>query len=160
MSGCDDSDNMIMSITGAGKESIISYESFRYTIENPKLLITDQSWGFTALAKKLNCKLEQIPTFSYQTSNGFDINTLNQIHAELKGQLSKYHGVSLKHLQGCLDMFCVRKMFRYRYSYESIILNMYSLAIKSFSTYKNFDITTLPFPFDVNLVFMANFSIF
>ena len=153
MTGCDDSDNVVISVTNSGREGIISYEGFKYTIDNPKLIISDQAWGFTTLAKDLNCQLEQIPTSAYVSNNGYDINTLNQIHSELKLYLSKYHGVSLRHLQGYLDMFCIKKMFNYKFTYDNKIINIYSEATKNYSTYTTKEITKIPFPFDIYTLF-------
>ena len=63
-------------------------------------MITDQFWGFTSFSKFHNCNLEQIPTTSHSSESGYTINSINQIHSEFKTWISKYHGVSIRHLQG------------------------------------------------------------
>lgn len=149
MTGVDSNDNIVLKVAGVGRESIEHYNSIKSQISNPKLLITDQAWGFTTFAKSLNCKLEQIPYSSHKSNNGYDINTINGIHSELQSLLNSKHGVSLKRLQGYLDMFVFRKVMKYTYEANERVFEAYlhSLSCPTPQTIK--DIINTAWPVDL-----------
>lgn len=50
-------------------------------------------------------------------------------------------------------MFCIKKMFNYKFTYDNKIINIYSEAIKNYSTYTTKEIIKIPFPFDIYTLF-------
>ena len=161
MSGCDDHDNIAFKITGLGKETTEYYEIFGSKIVNPTLLITDQSWGFISFSKSINCELDQIPTTAYKSPNGHTLAELNQIHSELKIYMKKYHGVSIRHLQGYLNKFVFLKMLKYKVDYHERVLKSYLLTIPAFTTLSNSEISKLTLPIDLKVAYAEyNYGIF
>lgn len=151
MTGVDSNDHIVLKIAGIGRESIEHYNSIKDQIINPKLFITDQAWGFTTFAKQYNCELEQIPYSGHKSNNGYDINTLNGIHSELKSMLSSKHGVSLKHLQGYLDMFVFRKQMKYTYEANERVFEAYLHSLPTLVIHKVKDILNKIWPVDLSI---------
>lgn len=149
----DDNDNMIFKVAGLGKEQIEYYNKLNHHIENPTLMITDQYWGFTTFSKLHNCKLDQIPTTSHTSPLGNNINTLNQLHSELEIWLSKYHGVSIRHLQGYLNMFIFLKYLKYKYSIKERKYQAFILSLPTKTSLINKDICSSTLPIDLKCAY-------
>lgn len=145
----DEDDDLVLRIAGLGRESVEHYQILNDKIENPKLLITDQAWGYTTYAKQLRCEWNQIPTGAHKSPNGNDFNGLNGIHSELKLWLKKYHGVSTRHLQWYLDIFVFKKMLIYKYERQNRIYNAYLLSLPSKIGLFVKDICSQPFPINL-----------
>lgn len=141
-----------MKIAGVGRETIEDYNIIKPQIKNPELMITDQAWGFTSFAKEYGCQLDQIPFVAYVTDNGNNINTLNGLHKAFNEFIDKKHGVSIKHLQGYLNMFIFKKTMKYKYEKNEIVYESYnSLVTKIKQTIT--DIKNRVIPIDMNYVF-------
>lgn len=149
----DDYDNIVMKVAGVGRETIENYNIIKHQIKKPELMITDQAWGFTSFAKECGCQLDQIPFGAYVTDKGNNINTLNGLHKEFNEFIDKKHGVSIKHLQGYLNMFIFKKTMKYKYENNEIVYESYlnSLVTKIKQTIT--DIKNRVIPIDMNYVF-------
>lgn len=113
MSAVDTDDNMLFEIVGLGSETNNMLESIEYKIKDCKVLISDGKFAFETFSKKLGCTNEVIKSGHYVNDNGYNISTINGLHSELKTSLKRCRGVSIKHLQGYLDMFLFKKMLNY-----------------------------------------------
>ena len=113
MSGVDDNDNMFFEIVGLGSETNRMLESIEYKIKDCDVLISDGKFAFETFSKKLGCTNEVIKSGHYVNDKGYNLATINGLHSELKISLKKRKGVSIKHLQGYLDMFLFKKMLNY-----------------------------------------------
>lgn len=149
ISGIDEEDNIVLKIAGLGRESIEHYNILNDTFLEPKILITDQAWGYTTYANQLKCELDQIPTGAHKSPNGNDLNILNGIHSELKLWLKKYHGVSTRHLQGYLNMFIFKKTLSYKYERNERLFYAYLLSLPSRTNLFVKQICNKPFPVDL-----------
>lgn len=149
----DDYDNIVMKVAGVGRETIENYNIIKHQIKKPELMITDQAWGFTSFAKECGCQLDQIPFGAYVTDKGNNINTLNGLHKEFNEFIDKKHGVSIKHLQGYLNMFIFKKTMKYKYENNEIVYESYlnSLVTKIKQTIN--DIKNRVIPIDMNYAF-------
>lgn len=113
MSAVDANDNMFFEIVGLGSETNKMLESIEYKIKDCEVLISDGKFAFETFCKKLGCTNEVIKSGHYVNNNGYNLATINGLHSELKTSLTKRKGVSVKHLQGYLDMFLFKKMLNY-----------------------------------------------
>lgn len=156
ISAIDEDDNILMKVAGAGKETIEYYHGFDSHLRKPTKLVGDQFWGFTTLAKNWNCELEQIPTTEYVNDKGNSLATINQLHSELRGYLHKYRGVSIRHLQGYLNMFTMIKYLKYHFNHKEREKQAYINSIPSNIILFNKDICTQPLPINLNFVFGLN----
>ena len=153
VSAVDENDNIIFKIAGLGKERIEFYNTLNVHIDNPTLMITDQYWVFTTVSKIHNCEIDQIPTTSHVSFLGNNINTLNQLHSELELWLSKYHGVSIRHLQGYLNMFVFIKYLKYKYDIKERKYKAFVFSLPTKAKLINRDICKLELPIDLKIAY-------
>jgi transposase-like protein len=113
MSAVDTEDNMFFEIVGLGSETNKMLESIEYKIKDCKVLVSDGKFAFETFCKKLGCTNEVVKSGHYVNDKGYNLSTINGLHSELKTSLKKRRGVSIKHLQGYLDMFLFKKMLNY-----------------------------------------------
>lgn len=118
MSGVDDKDQMFFEIMGLGHETNKMVGKIKGKIKDCRTLVSDGSWSFQTLAKDLNSKSEMVKAGTYKNENGYNLSTINGLHSELKTDLKKRRGVSIRHLQGYLDMFLFKKLLNYRVEVE------------------------------------------
>lgn len=113
MSAVDENDNMFFEVVGLGSETNKMLDSIEYKIKDCTVLISDGKFAFQTFCKKLECINEVVKSGHYVNENGYNLSTINGLHSELKTDLKKRRGVSIKHLQGYLDMFLFKKMLNY-----------------------------------------------
>lgn len=138
MSAVDDNDNMFFEIVGLGPETNEMLESIEYKIKNCKVLVSDGKFAFETFCKKINCINEIVKSGTYKNEHGYDLNAINGLHSELKTHLKNRRGVSIKHLQGYLDMFLFKKLLNYTvensdkdiYTYNKSVPNQTKQYIK------------------------------
>ena len=65
-----------------------------------------------------NWNLKQIKSGTYSDENGNNLANINSLHQQLKLYLSNFRGVSTKHLQEYLDLFCFLKYLNWSVEYE------------------------------------------
>ena len=103
MSAVDDNDNMFFEIVGLGSETNKMLESIEYKIKDCNVLISDGKFAFEIFYEKLG----------YVNDKRYNLSTINGLHKELKTSLKKRKGVSIKQIQGYLDMLPFEKMLNY-----------------------------------------------
>ena len=113
MSAVDENDNMFFEVVGLGSETNKMLDSIKYKIKDCTVLISDGKFAFQTFCKKVECMSEVVKSGHYVNENGYNLSTINGLHSELKTDLKKRRGVSIKHLQGYLDMFLFKKMLNY-----------------------------------------------
>ena len=150
VSAIDDEDHLILKIASFGKEKIDMYRSIlKDRIKEGSLIISDGIQGIEYLAKELGCTSEIVKASEHQSNNGYNINTINQIHSELEVTLAKYHGISTRHLQGYLNMFVLRKYLNYTYPYQFQVREAWLAAMPKRTTITRRNESSYPYPFDI-----------
>lgn len=129
MSAVDDNDNMFFEVVGLGSETNKMLESIEYKIKNCKILISDGKFAFETFSKKIGCANEVIKSGNYVNDKGYNLAAINGLHSELKTNLKKRRGVSIKHLQGYLDMFLFKKMLNYTVENQDKVIVTYNKSI-------------------------------
>ena len=147
----DEKDNQYLEIVGNGEiTSKEIEESLSKKIIDGTILITDCRSAYESFAKKYNLKLEQIKSSTYKNENGYTLSEINGLHSNFFSFISKFRGVSTKHLQGYIDWFVYKKYIDYTVeviNHPKEIL-YYAIKQKSNITIKN--IYNATFPFDVD----------
>lgn len=111
MCAVDENDNMMFEITGVGPETKEMMMKINIKIRECTTLISDSKSAFRHWAKENQTRSITIKSYAeHKNSYGYTINRINQIHSEIKTFLSLKHGVSIRHLQGYLDMFLFKKL--------------------------------------------------
>lgn len=127
-SAIDEYDNCFLEIVGTGPITKEQVEKvFDGRIEQVKTFVTDCKSSYEKFVKKKNIKLEQIKSGTYVNSNGYNLANINSLHSEWSTFLSRFKGVSTKHLQHYLDWFCFQKLI----DYTTQILNQPLVMMKT-----------------------------
>lgn len=113
MSAVDENDNMFFEVVGLGSETNKMLDSVEHKIKECTILVSDGKFAFETFSKKLGCINEVVKSGHFVNKNGFNLSTINGLHSELKTNLKKRRGISIKHLQGYLDMFLFKKILNY-----------------------------------------------
>jgi hypothetical protein len=131
MSAVDDNDHMFFEVVGLGSETNKMLDSIEYKIKDCSILISDGKFAFQTLCNKLGCVNEVIKSGHFVNEQGYNLSTINGLHSELKMVLKKRRGVSIKHLQGYLDMFLFKKMLNYTVENQDKDIVTYNKSIPS-----------------------------
>lgn len=118
ISGVDEHDTMIFKVAGT---SSVSSDMIKDTIAKyiPKgsKVITDCKSSYESVAKENNWCLKQVKSKGYVDNEGNNLATINSLHSELEFFLSRFRGVSTKHLPEYLDWFVYMKYLNYSKEY-------------------------------------------
>lgn len=118
-SGYDENDNIFFTVAGT---SSVTSQMIKDTvvpkINNSTKIITDCKSSYESIAIENNWNLKQIKSGTYSDENGNNLANINSLHQQLKLYLSNFRGVSTKHLQEYLDLFCFLKYLNWSVEYE------------------------------------------
>ena len=113
-SAIDECDNCFLEVVGTGPITTEEVKKvFRRKVEQVKTFITDCKSSYESFIKGENIKLEQVKSGTYTNEKGYNLANINSLHSELATFLSRFRGVSTKHLQHYLDWFCLQKYINY-----------------------------------------------
>lgn len=116
-SAIDEFDTMFLEIVGTGPiTSLMVKEALGTKLEKVKKLITDCKSSYESLAKEKGWNLKQVKSGCYTDDKGNNLANINSVHSGLTTFLSKFRGVSTKHLQGYLDWYTFEKYLNYSFS--------------------------------------------
>lgn len=123
VSAIDEYDNLFLEIAGTGPvSSNMIKECLAPKIKNPNCLITDCKSSYESVAKNNNWNLIQVKSGGYVDETGNSLANINSVHSGLSTFLSKFRGVSTKHLQGYLDWFTFDKMISYKIDDNNVLM--------------------------------------
>lgn len=123
VSGCDEFDNMFFTISGTGPvTSDMINEYVVPKIKNVKKVITDCKSSYESVAKEKNWNLKQIKSGTYTDEENNSLAEINSLHQQLDIFLSNFRGVSTKHLQQYLDLFCFIKYLNWTLDYNDQLI--------------------------------------
>lgn len=118
-SGIDENDNMFFEVAGT---SSVTSEMIKDTvvsrITNSKKIITDCKSSYESVAKEHNWNLKQIKSGTYVDNENNNLANINSLHQQLTLYLSNFRGVSTKHLQEYLNLFCFLKYLNWTIKYN------------------------------------------
>lgn len=139
-SGIDENDNMFFEVAGT---SSVTSKMIEDTVI-PRLttttkVITDCKSSYESAAKINNWNLKQIKSSTYKDNEGNNLANINSLHQQLTLYLSNFRGVSTKHLQEYLDLFCFLKYLNWTTNYNDQLKEFKDkICVKSTSiTYNN-----------------------
>ena len=145
----DDLDHTLIEIAGIGPESIDKLMPFKTRFNEESLLITDSKAAYIEFAKSNNMTLDQIPSGFKVSNEGNNISTVNGMHSQIRTFLSPFRGVSIKHLQGYLNLFRFYKDLRYTTEYTDMNDTTYCHAMPHYSSVFINDIYNKVIPIDL-----------
>ena len=150
LTAIDENDNLFISIAGTGRQTTSKMKILEPHIKNCNLFICDGAHAVVTMAQKNNIPVQVVKAKTFTNENHYNLNEINQIHKEIHSDLRCRVGVSTRHLQGYLDMFCFKKILKYTTEYHDRNRKCLDNSIKSniITTIK--DIIIKAWPFDTN----------
>lgn len=153
VSSIDENDNLILQIVGLGRctTKMLEY-ALDDKVEDVNSFNTDSASSYRKFCKKHNIKLNAIP--SGQHSNGaINISKINGIHSQLETWLSKFKGVSIRHLQEYLDWFVFIFTMKRKFSLNKVKTESYNTVLLDNNYIKCNDIFKISLPIDLNVAY-------
>lgn len=101
----DENDNLLLKITGLGRcTTDMLKKSLGLKLNNAKSIIADSASAYQEFCKEHKLILNAVPS-GFHSDEIFNISEINGVHSQLETWLSKFKGVSTRHLQEYLDWF-------------------------------------------------------
>ena len=118
-SGIDENDNMFFKVAGNSNiTSAMIKNTVLPRIGNSTKIITDCKSSYESIAKENLWNLKQIKSVTYTDDENNNLANINSLHQQLSLYLSNFRGVSTKHLQEYLDLFCFLKYLNWTVEYD------------------------------------------
>lgn len=142
VSSIDENDNLLLKIVGLGRCTTQMLEnSLGRIMQDVTSITADSASAYQELCTNHNVKLNTVPS-GFHSNGSINIAEINGVHSHLETWLSKFRGVSIRHLQDYLNWFTYIFIMKKRFclsklkteSYSKIIINdNYINANKLFS---------------------------
>lgn len=153
VSSIDEENNLILEIAGLGRCTTNMLKNILDDrFENVSEFNTDSATAYRKFCKKHNIKLNSV--LSRKHSNGdINISKINGIHSQLENWLTKFKGVSIRHLQEYLDWFVFTCTMKKKFSLSKIRTKSYNTIILDNNYIKATDITKRDIPINLDIAY-------
>lgn len=142
-----------MNIGGLGRGTIkMLDEQLSDKVEKVDLITADSASTYQVFCKKHNIKLVAIPS-GFHNDGINNLAEINGLHSQLEVWLTKFRGVSTRHLSDYLNwfnyIFTIKKRLDLKNiktnSYKNIVVNENYIGVKN--------ICNIPMPIDLNVAY-------
>ena len=116
LSAVDETDQIIFEIYGLGpetKEKADKMISYFEKDDHSHYLISDMKQCYRDISETIGRMHDEIKSDVHTSEKGHSLAELNALHSEIKLLYQRYQGLSIRHLQGYLDFFCLYKKIKY-----------------------------------------------
>lgn len=153
VSSIDEYDNLLLKITGLGRCTTEMLEnSLGKKLENAKTINADSASAYQDFCSSHNLKLQAVPSGCH--SNGqINIAEINGVHSQLETWLSKFRGVSTRHLQDYLNWFTYIFIMKKRFNLNKLKTESYSNIVISSNYINSNKIFSIDMPIDLNIAY-------
>lgn len=149
----DKKDNLVLEIVGLGRCTTKMLENaLDSKVKKVNSFNTDSASAYRKFCKKHNIILNAIPSGKHGDKN-INISKINGIHSQLETWLTKFKGVSIRHLQEYLDWFVFIYTMKRKFSSSKIKTESYNTIILDNNYIKANDIVKLQIPIDLNIAY-------
>lgn len=153
VSGIDDNDNLLLKIVGLGRCTTDMLKiSLGQKLNQAKSVNADSASAYQDFCEEYNLTLHAIPS-GFHSDGTFNISEINDIHSQLETWLSKFKGVSTRHLQEYLDWFVYIFTMKKRFMLNKIKTESYSKLLIDDNYIKSNDIFKIELPIDLNIAY-------
>lgn len=129
VSSIDENDNLLLQITGLGRcTTKMLQNSLGNKLENAKIINADSASAYQQFCIDNNLKLNAIPS-GFHSNGTINISEINGVHSQLETWLTKFRGISTRHLQEYLDWFVYIFTMKKRFKINKIKTESYSNII-------------------------------
>lgn len=149
----DENDNLFFRIGGLGRGTTKMLEdSITPHLGSIKEITADSATAYQEFCKKHNIKLIAIPSH-FHSDGIYNIAEINGVHSQLETWLSKFRGVSTRHLQQYLNWFAYIFMMKKRFELKKLKIESYKNIIIDNNYIKSNSIFQIPMPIDLNIAY-------
>lgn len=153
VSSIDENDNLLLEIVGPGRcTTDMLKNSLGVKLDNAKSISADSASAYQKFCSKYKLILNAIPS-GFHSNGIFNISEINGIHSQLETWLSKFKGVSTRHLQEYLDWFVYIFTMKRRFLLNKIKTESYSKILIDDNYIKSKDIFNIKMPIDLNIAY-------
>lgn len=154
----DGSDKMIGKITGVGREDHKQIDKVTHYFKNIKRLVTDDNSAYIKYARIFNSEHIHInSSVKFDPATGETLNIVNSLMSEFDTFMSKFRGVSSRHLQGYIDAYLFQKDLKYRIEEPEIVkVGIRKCLSVDKTRIKNSDIVSEKFPVNLYEIFKGH----
>ena len=149
----DEEDNLFFKIGGLGRGTTKMLEdNISSHLGDVKIITSDSASAYQEFCRNHNIKLIAIPSH-FHSDDIHNIAEINGVHSQLETWLSKFRGVSTRHLQQYLNWFAYIFMMKKRFELKKLKLESYKNVIIDSNYIKSNKIFDIPMPIDLNIAY-------
>lgn len=153
VSSIDENDNLLLKIVGLGRCTTDMLKgSLGQKLDNAKSISADSASAYQDFCNDFRLILNAIPS-GFHSDGVFNISEINGVHSQLETWLSKFRGVSTRHLQEYLDWFVYIFTMKKRFMLNKIKTESYSKLLIDSNYIKSDDIFNIIMPIDLNVAY-------
>ena len=153
VSSIDEKDNLLLKITGLGRCTTEMLEnSLGKKLNNAKSINADSASAYQKFCLEHNLKLNAVPS-GFHSDGQINIAEINGVHSQLEVWLSKFRGVSTRHLQEYLNWFTYIFIMKKRFNLNQLRTESYSNIIIDNNYIKSNKIFSMEMPIDLKIAY-------
>ncbi len=153
VSSIDENDNLLLKIVGLGRcTTEMLKDSLGLKLKNAKSIIADSASAYQEFCNEYKLELNAIPS-GFHNHGIFNISEINGIHSQLETWISKFRGISTRHLQEYLNWFVYIFTMKKRFLLNKIKTESYSKILIDNNYIKSKDIFKMKMPIDLNIAY-------
>ncbi len=153
VSSIDENDNLLLKIVGLGRcTTDMLKDSLGQKLNNAKSVNADSASAYQDFCECYNLTLHAIPS-GFHSDDIFNISEINGIHSQLETWISKFRGISTRHLQEYLNWFVYIFTMKKRFMLNKIKTESYSRLLINDNYIKSNDIFKIQMPIDLNIAY-------
>lgn len=150
VSSIDENDNLLLEIAGLGRcTTDMLKKSLGLKLNNAKSINADSASAYQEFCSEYKLTLNAIPS-GFHNDGIFNISEINGIHSQLETWISKFRGISTRHLQEYLDWFVYIFTMKKRFLLSKIKTESYSKILINNNYIKSNDIFKVDMPINLN----------
>ena len=153
VSSIEDNNNLLLKIAGLSKCTTDNVKrSLGKKLKNAKCINADNASAYQNFCEENHLILNTIPSGFH--SNGINnISEINSFHSQLETWLSKFKGISTRHLQEYLNWFIYIFTMKKRFMLNRIKTESHSKLLINDNYIKSNDIFNIEMPIDLNIAY-------
>lgn len=149
----DEYDNLVLKIAGLGRcTTDMLEESLNKKVTGVKTLTSDSASAYQKFCNEHSIKLQAVPS-GFHSDGIINIAEINGVHSQLETWLSKFKGVSIRHLQEYLDWFVYIFIMKKKFILSKLKTESYYNVILNNNYIKTNDIFSIDIPIDLNIAY-------
>lgn len=153
VSSIDEKDNLLLKITGLGRCTTEMLEnSLGKKIKNAKSINADSASAYQKFCLDHNLKLNAVPS-GFHSNGQINIAEINGVHSQLEVWMSKFRGVSIRHLQEYLNWFTYIFIMKKRFNLSKLKTESYSNIIIDSNYINSNKIFSMKIPIDLKVAY-------